>query len=177
MKKEFNNVVVELAKGNIANQNGFEAIVNAANAELKHGGGVAGAIHRSAGPQLAMACAPLAPIMPGEAVITPGFNLPNKFVVHTLGPVYGVDKPESKLLQNCYVNSLLLAEKEKIDSIVFPAISTGAFGYPIKDAAMVAMNTIIEMTARLDSIKIIRLVLYDDADLNVYEKVLFDMQE
>jgi len=129
------NLELELTQGDIAAQNDVEAVVNAANAELKIGGGVAGALHRKAGPELEKACRPLAPISPGEAVLTKAFKLPNQYVIHTLGPVYGRDKPEAELLEKCYQNSLELAEKNNIKSIAFPAISTGAFGYPIKKAA------------------------------------------
>jgi O-acetyl-ADP-ribose deacetylase len=84
--------------------------------------------------------------------------LPNKFVIHTLGPVYGLNKPEDELLKNCYINSLRVAEENKIDSIAFPAISTGAFGYPLKEAAGISLKTIIDMTGNLNSVKFIRMV-------------------
>ncbi|MFP4489812.1 MAG: macro domain-containing protein, partial [Bacteroidales bacterium] len=129
MKKDVSGVTLELITGNIAAQEDITAVVNAANARLRTGGGVAGAIHRAAGPGLEKETAPLAPIRPGEAVITSGNKLPNKYIIHCLGPVYGVDKPEDKLLANCYRNALKLAEEQKIDSIAFPAISTGAFAY------------------------------------------------
>ena len=163
------NLELELTQGDIAAQNDVEAVVNAANAELKIGGGVAGALHRKAGPELEKACRPLAPISPGEAVLTKAFKLPNQYVIHTLGPVYGRDKPEAELLEKCYQNSLKLAEKNNIKSIAFPAISTGAFGYPIKKAAKISLQTVKEILAQLENIEIIRFVLYSQRDLKVYQ--------
>ena len=170
MKKIISGVTIECVMGNIASQADVTAIVNAANAQLRIGGGVAGAIHRAAGPGLEEECRPLAPIKPGEAVITGGHNLSNRYVIHCLGPVFGLDKPEDKLLADCYRNALKLAEEYKIDSIAFPAISTGAFGYPIEEAAEVAFRTIIEIIPKLRHIKGIRFVLYSDNDLDIHEK-------
>lgn len=170
MKKTISGVTIECVMGNIASQADVTAIVNAANAQLRIGGGVAGAIHRAAGPGLEEECRPLAPIKPGEAVITGGHNLPNRYVIHCLGPVFGLDKPEDKLLADCYRNALKLAEECKIDSIAFPAISTGAFGYPIEEAAEVAFRTIIEVIPKLGHIKGIRFVLYNDSDFDIHEK-------
>ncbi|MEA2087122.1 MAG: macro domain-containing protein [Candidatus Caldatribacteriota bacterium] len=170
MKKTISEVTIECVMGNIASQADVTAIVNAANAQLRIGGGVAGAIHRAAGPGLEEECRPLAPIKPGEAVITGGHNLPNHYVIHCLGPVFGLDKPEDKLLADCYRNALKLAEEYEIDSIAFPAISTGAFGYPVEEAAEVAFRTIIEIISKLRHVKKIRFVLYSDSDLEIYEK-------
>ncbi|PKP59890.1 RNase III inhibitor [Candidatus Atribacteria bacterium HGW-Atribacteria-1] len=170
MKKIVSGVTIECVMGNIASQADVTAIVNAANAQLRIGGGVAGAIHRAAGPGLEEECRPLAPIKPGEAVITGGHNLPNRYVIHCLGPVFGLDKPEDKLLADCYYNALKLAEEYKIDSIAFPAISTSAFGYPVEEAAEVALRTIIEVIPKLRHIKKIRFVLYSDSDLEIHEK-------
>jgi len=170
MKKIISGVTIECIKGNIASQVDFTSIVNAANAQLRMGGGVAGAIHRAAGPGLEEECHPLAPIKPGGAVITGGHNLPNRYVIHCLGPVFGLDKPEDKLLADCYLNALKLAEDNKIDSIAFPAISTGAFGYPVEEAAEIAFSTIMEIVPKLRHIKRIRFVLYSDSDLHIHEK-------
>ncbi|MFO8058865.1 MAG: macro domain-containing protein [bacterium] len=172
MEKTISGVIIECVMGDIASQTGITAVVNAANAQLMIGGGVAGAIHRAAGPGLAEECRPLAPIEPGEAVITGGHNLPNQYVIHCLGPVYGADKPEDELLANCYRNALQLAEKHGIESVAFPAISTGAFGYPLQDAAEVAFGTIMDIVPNLKSVKRIRFVLYSGRDLEVHEKVL-----
>ncbi len=172
MEKTISGVKIECIKGNIASQPDMTAIVNAANAQLKMGGGVAGAIHRAAGPGLEEECRPLAPIKLGEAVITGGHRLPNRYVIHCLGPVYGVDKPEDEILANCYRNALKLAEQYKIDSIAFPAISTGVFGYPIEEAAEVAFKIILEILPELKFVKKIRFVLYTDRDLETHEKTL-----
>ena len=165
-------LTIECVQGDIAAQAGVDAVVNAANAQLKKGGGVAGAIHRAAGPGLEEECRPLAPIKPGQAVITGGHRLPNRYVIHCLGPVYGVDEPSDQLLAECYRNALKLAEQHGISSIAFPAISTGAFGYPMREAAEVAFRTIVEMAPSLKSVRLIRFVLYDSKALQVHEEVL-----
>ncbi|MEX0929044.1 MAG: macro domain-containing protein [Balneolales bacterium] len=172
MEKKIHHIDVEAVRGNIASQPGFKAIVNAANAELRIGGGVAGAIHRAAGPGLEEECRSMAPIKPGEAVITGAHKLPNQHVIHCLGPVYGRDKPEAELLARCYRNALNIANQNIIDSIAFPAISTGAFGYPLKPAAEITMHTIKEMAPELAHIRQIRMVLHTDDDLHVFETVL-----
>jgi len=172
MGKTISGVTIECVKGDIAKQPDMTAVVNAANAWLKPGGGVAGAIHRAAGPSLEEECRPLAPIKPGQAVITGGHSLPNKYVIHCLGPRWGIDKPEDKLLADCYRNALKLADEHKIDSIAFPAISTGIFGYPVEEAAEVALKTIKEVIPTLKHVKKIRFVLHSDRDLKIHEKVL-----
>lgn len=171
-RKTISDVTIECVKGNIAAQPEMTAIVNAANAELRIGGGVAGAIHRAAGPGLEEEGRALAPIRPGEAVITGGHRLPNRHVIHCLGPVYGRDRPEAELLARCYRNALDLAEKHNIDAIAFPAISTGVFGYPIESAAEVAFRTIKEQLPSLRTVKRIRCVLFADKDLEIHEKAL-----
>lgn len=172
MKKVINGITLELVQGDIASQKDVTAVVNAANAELRIGGGVAGAIHRAAGPGLEKECRPLAPIRPGEAVITGAHNLPNKYVIHCLGPVYGIDKPEDTLLTDCYRNALHIAEERGIDSIAFPALSTGAFGYPMKPAAEIALKTIVRETKKLQSVTVIRFVLFGKSDLELHSEVL-----
>lgn len=162
--------MIELVKGDITKQPDLKAIVNAANAELRTGGGVAGAIHAAAGKELERACRPLAPIETGEAVITDAFNLPNRYVIHCLGPVYGRDKPEDTLLASCYSNALKLAEEKKITSIGFPAISTGVFGYPTEEAAAVALKTLLKEQKSLSSLQTIRLVLFDEESLKIHER-------
>lgn len=172
MAETIAGVTVECVRGDIAAQRDITAVVNAANVQLRTGGGVAGAIHRGAGPGLEAECRPLAPIKPGEAVITGGHNLPNRYVIHCLGPVYGVDRPEAELLARCYRNALALAERHRIDSVAFPAISTGAFGYPMEEAAEVAFRTILDIIPRLKHVQRIRFVLYRDRDRDAHEKVL-----
>ncbi|HBQ59895.1 MAG TPA: RNase III inhibitor, partial [Balneolaceae bacterium] len=117
-------------------------------------------------------CQPMAPIKPGEAVISAAHNLPNNYVIHCLGPVYGQDKPEEKLLADCYRNALQIAEEHDIDSIAFPAISTGAFGFPMKEAATVAFETIKDEIGQLKSVIEIRFVLFSDSDLRIHQKIL-----
>lgn len=172
MKKEFSGLKVELMVGNIVNQPDIDAIVNAANAQLRIGGGVAGAIHRKGDPELEQLTRPLAPIKPGEAVITEAPNLPNRFVIHCLGPVYGRDEPAEKYLANCYKNALNLAEENSLTSIAFPAISTGAFGYPMEAAADIAFRTIKNLADSLDSVKLIRFVLFDENAYQVHKRLL-----
>lgn len=176
-KRNLHGVTLECVQGDIARQPDMEAVVNAANAELRIGGGVAGAIHRAAGPELEQECHPLAPIRPGQAVITGAHNLPNRHVIHCLGPIYGVDHPSDTLLASCYRNALQLAEQNRIASIAFPAISTGAFGYPIELATPVAFNTVVSALPRLSSVKYIRFVLFHDVDVNVYGGVLQNLIE
>jgi O-acetyl-ADP-ribose deacetylase (regulator of RNase III) len=172
MKKIITGVSIELVKGNITAQPDLSAIVNAANAWLQPGGGVAGAIHRAAGPGLAEECKPLAPIKPGQAVITSGHDLPNKYVIHCLGPVFGVDEPSAAILTACYESALSLGEKKKLDSIGFPAISTGVFGYPVEAATEVALKTVMRILPALRFIKRIRFVLFDNRTLKIYEAML-----
>ncbi|WP_020404177.1 macro domain-containing protein [Gracilimonas tropica] len=168
----YKNIVLECVQGNITKQPDISAIVNAANAQLRTGGGVAGAIHRAAGPKLAEECRAKAPISPGEAVISGAYNLPNQYVIHCLGPVYGQDKPEEELLANCYRNALKLAEEHENDSIAFPAISTGVFGYPTREAATVAFETIRDTLEQLESVKEIRFVLFSEEDLRIHQRML-----
>lgn len=166
------DITLECVKGDIADQADMEAIVNAANARLLPGGGVAGAIHRAAGPGLEKECRPFAPIQPGEAVITGGHNLPNRHVIHCLGPVYGKDEPADIFLANCYCNALRVAEEYGIRSVVFPAISTGIFGYPVEEATQIALKTVFNELPRLSTVNHIRFVLFSKADLNLYERLL-----
>lgn len=173
---EADGLSLELVTGDITDQPDVDAIVNAANAQLRIGGGVAGAIHRDAGPGLAEECAPMAPISPGEAVITSGHDLPNPHVIHCLGPVYGRDEPSSVFLADCYRNALQLAEDEGLASVAFPAISTGAFGYPMRQAARVALDAILDVAPELRSVQLVRMVLYTDAALQAHRDVLADLR-
>jgi len=172
MGKRVGEVTIECVQGNIAEQPDFDAVVNAANAQLRTGGGVAGVIHGAAGPELAKACRSLAPIRPGQAVITAAFGLPNRHVIHCLGPVYGRDRPEEQLLADCYRNALRVAEQNGLESIAFPAISTGAFGYPLEDAAAVALATVVEEAKKLRRVRRIRFVLHSEPDLEAHEATL-----
>lgn len=172
MLVKIDQISLEVIQGNIANQPDMIAIVNAANAELRSGSGVAGAIHKAAGSELEKACQSLAPIKPGEAVITQAYHLPNRYVIHCLGPIYGIDKPEDKILASCYRNSLRLADSKQILSVAFPAISTGVFGYPIKLATQAALQTIYKMLPTLNYVKHIRFVLFSSSDFEIYKSEL-----
>ncbi|PSQ87884.1 MAG: RNase III inhibitor [Bacteroidetes bacterium QH_2_63_10] len=165
-------VTIELTKGNIVKQPDVKAIVNAANAQLRTGGGVAGAIHSAAGPGLAEETRPMAPIQPGEAVISGGHKLPNEHIIHVLGPVYGRDEPSDELLRTGYENALARAEENGITSIAFPALSTGAFGYPLDEAARIAIETILDAAPDLDLVELIRFVLFDQEALDAHEDAL-----
>lgn len=169
---ESHGATLELSVGDIAAQDGFDAVVNAANAELLPGGGVAGALHRAAGPGLAEEGRGLAPIRPGQAVLTSGHGLPNPWVIHCLGPVYGQDRPEDQLLASCYREALRIAEEEGLRTVAFPSLSTGAFGYPMDAAAEVALRAVVDAMPGLRSVRRIRFVLYDRSALAAYERAL-----
>lgn len=168
-------VLVECVQGDITRQPDMDAVVNAANAQLMPGGGVAGAIHRAAGPGLAEECRPLAPIAPGEAAITGAHRLPNSHVIHCLGPVYGRDEPADQLLASCYRQALYLADNSRLASVAFPAISTGVFGYPMEPAARVAIGTVLAEAPALKSVAHVRFVLHAASDLAVHQAVLEEL--
>jgi O-acetyl-ADP-ribose deacetylase len=176
MRRTLGAVTVECVMGDITSQDDVEAVVNAANARLEPGGGIAAAIHHAAGPGLAEEARPLGPIQPGEAVITGAHGLPNRYVVHTLGPVYGQDRPEAEILGGCYRNSLALAEENGVESIAFPAISTGIFGYPVEMAAGVALGTMREEANGLEHVRLVRFVLHSASDLQVHERILSELE-
>ena len=147
-----------------------DAIVNAANKTLLGGGGVDGAIHRGAGPKLLEECRTLGGCRPGEAKITRGYNLPARFVIHTVGPVWsGGSRSEAEILANCYCNSLRVAVDNGLKTIAFPAISCGAYGYPISDAAEIATKTVRDFLRSNDRIEKVIFVLATDEILSAYE--------
>ncbi|MFW6387446.1 MAG: macro domain-containing protein [Thermodesulfobacteriota bacterium] len=170
-EKRVHGVLIECVQGDIASQPDMQAVVNAANAWLRPGGGVAGAIHRAAGPGLEEECRVLAPINPGEAVISGAHNLPNEYVIHCLGPVYGRDEPAAELLADCYRNAVRVAEENAITSIAFPSISTGVFGYPKHEAAQVAFKTILDLLPSLKTLRHIRFVLFSAEDASLHAEV------
>ena len=172
-----NGITIELSLGDITHQDDVQAVVNAANAELMPGGGVAGAIHRAAGPELAEACKPLAPLRPGDAVMTDAFRMPNQKIIHCLGPVYGQDQPAADLLALCYQAALALADKNGLESIAFPALSTGAFGYPLAEAAEVALGAVVGMADQLTRVRLIRFVLFDEAARDLHGQTLSRLAE
>ena len=150
-----------------------DAIVNAANSSLLGGGGVDGAIHKAAGPQLLEACRRLGGCETGEAKITRGYNLPASYVIHTVGPVWnGGQYGEAGLLANCYRNSLRLAEENGLKTIAFPSISTGVYGYPIETAARVAIETIRSLETDLKNVKEIIFCCFSHRALETYQALL-----
>ena len=163
---------IELALGDITKLK-VDAIVNAANTTLLGGGGVDGAIHRAAGPELLEECGKLGGCPTGEARITKGHRLPAKYVIHTVGPVWhGGNAGEDGLLRNCYVNSLKLAEENAVRTIAFPSISTGAYNFPIERAARIAINTVQSALQKGGGFEKVILVCFSRADQEVYKRTL-----
>ena len=155
---------IEIIKGDITKQQ-VDAIVNAANTSLLGGGGADGAIHRAAGPKLLEKCRKLGGCQTGKAKITNGYNLSAKYIIHTVGPVWqGGFNNEEELLADCYKNSLMVAVENKITSIAFPMISTGAYGFPFKRAGRIAIDTINEFLGKDNSIKKVLLICYSEID-------------
>src|SRR6266849_3353499 len=150
-----------------------DAIVNAANTTLLGGGGVDGAIQRAAGPELLAECRTLGGCQPGEAKITRGYRLPARFVIHTVGPVWrGGKHDEPQTLANCYRNSLQLAVENEVKTIAFPAISCGAYGYPISEATQIAVETTREFLATTDKIDKVVFVLWSEDIYDAYRRLL-----
>ena len=150
-----------------------DVIVNAANTTLLGGGGVDGAIRRAAGPELLEECRTLGGCQPGEAKLTRGYRLPARFVIHTVGPVWiGGKRSESRTLANCYRNSLQLAVEKGIKTIAFPAISCGAYGYPISEATQIAVETTREFLATNDEIDKVIFVLWSEDIYDAYRRLL-----
>jgi O-acetyl-ADP-ribose deacetylase (regulator of RNase III) len=165
MKKSLHGEI-EIFRGDITKLE-VDAIVNAANTTLLGGGGVDGAIHRAAGPELLAECRSLGGCQPGEAKITRGYHLPARFVIHTVGPIWrGGKHDEAQQLADCYRNSLKLAVENEIKTIAFPAISCGAYGYPIEDAAQSAFKTTRDFLAANDQIQKVIFIVWGE---DVYE--------
>lgn len=161
---------IEIIQGDIT-QLKVDAIVNAANQSLLGGGGVDGAIHRAAGPQLLEECRTLGGCPTGEAKITRGYNLPARYVIHTVGPVWnGGSHNEDNLLASCYRNSLQLAVDHKIRSIAFPSISTGVYGFPIERASRIALRVILDFIATEESAPRVVMTCFSDQDLGAYRQ-------
>ena len=168
--------LIEIMQGDITAVK-FEAIVNAANTTLLGGGGVDGAIHRAAGPDLLNECRNIGGCPTGEARITKGYRLPAKYVIHTVGPVYRGKDNDRKLLSSCYSNSLKLAVKNNITSIAFPAISCGAYGYPVKEASRIAVDTTCQFLETNRTMKKVAFVLFSADIYKVYEEYLTDLAD
>jgi O-acetyl-ADP-ribose deacetylase (regulator of RNase III) len=166
---------IEVILGDITKIN-TDAIVNAANTTLLGGGGVDGAIHRAAGPALLEECRKLGGCPTGQARITRGYRLPAKFIIHTVGPVWrGGNDNEDQLLASCYRNSLKLAVEHGIKTIAFPSISTGAYRFPVKRAAKIAINEIKHFLANDDSIEKVYIVCFDPQTMDAYREALSDV--
>ena len=165
--------MIEIIKADITTLH-VDAIVNAANCSLLGGGGVDGAIHMAAGPALLDACRKLGGCEEGEVKVTPGFDLPAKMVLHTVGPQWqGGDAGEDRILTSCYENCLQMGLSEGARTIAFPAISTGIYGYPKRQAAMIALSTIHPYN---DSYEKIILCCFSDSDVWIYQKVMVSLK-
>ncbi len=168
MEKEISERM-EIMQGDITKLK-TDAIVNAANSSLLGGGGVDGAIHRAAGPGLLAECRTVGGCPAGEARITKGYNLPAKYVIHTVGPVYSGKPRDSQLLSSCYRNSLQLAADHNVVSIAFPAVSCGVYGYPIEKACIIAVDTVAEFLKKNQSVRKVVFVLFSSGDYQIYKE-------
>jgi O-acetyl-ADP-ribose deacetylase len=168
---------ITIVRGDITKLS-VDAIVNAANSSLLGGGGVDGAIHRAAGPGLVEECRRLGGCRTGDAKITKGYNLPAKHVIHTVGPVYGNENgSEKELLASCYQRCLEVARQHGLKSLAFPSISTGAFGYPIEEAAEIALKTVESALASGSSgIDTVTFATFSDRDLEIYKRIYRKIQ-
>ena len=163
--------VLELVEGDITQQD-TEAIVNAANSSLLGGGGVDGAIHRAAGPELLAECRMLGGCPAGEARLTRGYRLKAKYVIHGVGPIYSGSPRDARQLASVHQHALQLASEHGISSVAFPAISTGAYGYPLEEAAPIALATVINYLHQHPEITMVRFVLFGQRAYRVYEAAL-----
>ncbi len=178
MQVQINRSILQIVQGDITVQN-TDGIVNAANSSLMGGGGVDGAIHRAGGPEILAECKKIVVkqgrLPTGEAVITTAGKMPSKYVIHTVGPVYCGRGNEPQLLKNTYFHSLSLAVEKKLGSLSFPSISTGVYGYPVAEAAKIALRTVVEFLREIEQIKLVRFVLFDDRTFSAYQKVLNEL--
>lgn len=176
MKARIRDTLIELVKGDITRQD-TDAIVNAANSSLLGGGGVDGAIHRAAGPQLLEETRTLGGCPTGQAKITRGYNLRARYVIHAVGPIYSrSDSSVADLLASAYRSSLALAAQNGLHSVAFPSISTGVYGYPVELAAPIALNTILKfIRGQNTKPRLVRFVLFDDFTFDVYKKTLAEI--
>jgi O-acetyl-ADP-ribose deacetylase (regulator of RNase III) len=168
------NTTLDLVRGDITRQD-VDAIVNAANSSLLGGGGVDGAIHQAAGPQLLEETRQIGGCPTGEARISGGYKLPAEHVIHAVGPVYG-NENAPELLASAHRHSLQLAQEHDLETIAFPAISTGIYGYPLEEAAPIALGTVCDyVTEQQPGFKLVRFVLFNDTALNVFKATLRDL--
>nr|5LBP_A Chain A, MacroD-type macrodomain [Oceanobacillus iheyensis HTE831] len=178
MKHNINDNTLEIVVGDITKET-TNVIVNAAAGSLLGGGGVDGAIHHAAGPELLKACQEMRnnelngeELPTGEVIITSGFQLPSRFIIHTVGPIWNQTPDlQEELLANCYRNALELVKVKKLSSISFPSISTGVYGYPIHEAAAIALQTIIQFLQEND-VGLVKVVLFSERDYSIYQEKL-----
>ena len=175
MKVRVAQSTLELVRGDITRE-GSAAIVNAANSHLAGGGGVDGAIHRAGGSEIMEECRRIGSCPTGQAVITGAGDLPVRSVIHAVGPIYRDGRRgEDKLLTSAYRESLKLASRSHLESISFPSLSTGAYGYPIREAAPLALAAVMEYLRNHPEIELVRFVLFSDGDLEVYSQALREL--
>ena len=179
MTTKINQTTLALVRGDITRER-VDAIANAANEGLMGGGGVDGAIHRAGGPSIAAECSAIRAKQggcpTGQAVITTGGNLPAKYIIHTVGPIWrGGTAGEAELLASCYRESLRLAVEHSIKTIAFPSISTGVYGYPVEQATPIALNAVKQFLEAYDGLDKVRFVLFDDVTYGTYKNVLLDV--
>jgi O-acetyl-ADP-ribose deacetylase (regulator of RNase III) len=173
---KFRGTMLVLLRGNIVDVQ-VDAIVNAANSALVGGGGVDGAVHRAAGPTLMEECRKIGGCLTGRAVATSAGRLKAKYVFHAVGPIYGHHPDAAQLLASAYQSCLDLAEQHQVASIAFPSISTGVYGYPLKEAAPIALQTVIDHIKRPTSLQQVMFVLFSNDDYGVYEQTLTSLLE
>jgi O-acetyl-ADP-ribose deacetylase (regulator of RNase III) len=177
MKAQIDNSVLELVEGDITKQK-VDAVVNAANSGLRGGGGVDGAIHRAGGPEIMAECRRIGGCPPGSAVITTGGHLPARYVIHTVGPIwYGGSQGEPDLLARAYRSSLRVAEEHTLKTIAFPSLSTGAYGYPIREAATIALSTILSHLKGPTGLEHVIFVLFGMSAFEAYTQTLEDLMQ
>jgi len=174
MKTTIGKSVLELVEGDITELD-LDALVNAANSGLRGGGGVDGAIHRAGGPTIMAECRRIGECPTGQAVITGAGNLPAQKVIHTVGPIYRGKPRDAELLASAYRRSLEVARDNALASVAFPSLSTGAYGYPIREAANIALSTVIAYLENHQEITLVRFVLFGEPAYRAYEKALTEL--
>lgn len=176
MRETIDGVILDLHQGNIVAEPAYDAIVHDVTADLHRRGGLSATIYDAGGPGLEAACQHHSPLEPGEAVITEGFGLPNPYVIHCHAPFYSPDERVDAVLSSCYRNALMLADKKELTSIMFPAMATDTFEYPIEEAATIAIKTVFETIPELEHITKIGFVLFGDTAYNTFTATIERMK-